>query len=149
MGREFTYASQSGENSWIVASSSVLMGVSALMSGGLLGFLFGIPRSLSPQRSDGGREHVRRPNTNLEQISDWVTKIFVGVGLTQLKDIPGYLAQLVNYLAPALTGTGSPVTQVTRVFTLGLLVYFSTSGFIIGFTATRFILLEDTSSTRI
>ncbi|UHQ23360.1 hypothetical protein LVB77_01195 [Lysobacter sp. 5GHs7-4] len=70
----------------------------AALAGTLLGFLFGIPRALTEPpptvvtdparegaapRADPGFSH----NTNLEQISDWLTKIVVGVSLVQAREI--------------------------------------------------------------
>ena len=68
---------------------------SALLMGGLLGFLFGIPRTLQQEpsqvteqnRKDQSQETNYGVNTNLEQISDWLTKILVGVGLTQISTL--------------------------------------------------------------
>ena len=80
---------------------SVLLALCAAVLGGLIGFLFGIPRSL--QTSGPVQDHASvdaatstierssvagyRSNTNLEQISDWLTKILVGVGLIQFPSI--------------------------------------------------------------
>ena len=36
---------------------------------------------------EGGRRRSFLPNTNLEQISDWLTKTIVGVGLVQFREI--------------------------------------------------------------
>src|SRR5438552_685547 len=66
--------------------------------GVVTGFLFGIPRVL--QGTDSGAEatahtpYQQRVNTNLEQISDWLTKIIVGLGLVQLTKVPGYLSKV-------------------------------------------------------
>src|SRR5688500_18795600 len=62
--------------------------------GGLVGFLFGIPKTVAP--SEDGQNGIHRswhPNTSLEQISDWLTKILLGIGLTQLTVIPGELQE--------------------------------------------------------
>ena len=81
-------------------SACSLMGGAALV-GGVVGLLFGIPKSVSdpavapiPPKldtvagdSDAPDTRARSSyavNTNLEQISDWLTKIMVGVGLTQV-----------------------------------------------------------------
>jgi predicted secreted protein len=61
--------------------------VCRLLIGGLLGFLFGIPRTLQQEASQATEQNRKdRPqetnyavNTNLDQISDWLTKILVGV----------------------------------------------------------------------
>lgn len=50
-----------------------------------MGFVFGIPRINTTDAVVIGRPpRLVRPNSNLEQISDWLTKILVGVSLTQL-----------------------------------------------------------------
>jgi len=45
---------------------------------------------------DGGRTTKYMPNTNLEDVSDWLTKIIIGVTLTQLTKIPGYLQSIAD-----------------------------------------------------
>jgi tetratricopeptide (TPR) repeat protein len=71
--------------------------------GGLLGFIFGIPRSLTgdqpatgpgPGNATDAAAHSR-PNTNLEQISDWLTKILVGAGLTTLTFLPDFISRTI------------------------------------------------------
>jgi hypothetical protein len=78
----------------------LLLCLAAGLVGALLGFLFGIPRPMSaaeaPPAAAGGaprpsaassREAARawELSTNLTQISDWLTKIIVGVGLVEAK----------------------------------------------------------------
>ena len=77
----------------------LLLAAASLSVGGLAGFLFGVPRSLQtpvlPPVGGDGRSQKQADeiaaryatNTNLEQISDWLTKILVGVGLTQIGTI--------------------------------------------------------------
>lgn len=83
---------------WGVLGLSVIVGLGAIMSGGLLGFLFGIPRSLQQNETaaSNGKDNQRfySNNTNLEQISDWLTKIIVGVSLTQLPALQNQFHQL-------------------------------------------------------
>lgn len=120
----------------VVFSLALLLGLAALLGGGLIGFLFGVPRQLQEARaaSDPGTVGYAG-NTNLEQISDWLTKILVGVGLTQILQIPGQLVRLAAFLAPALGNQSS-----SQVFALGLLGYFSVAGFLIGYLSTRLLL---------
>ena len=89
----------------------------------LVGFLFGIPRVLqhsgraapaaqggqgqgqaaaADASNDRDRDYEQRVNTNLEEISDWLTKIIVGLGLVQLKEVPSYIVSLANTIAPSL-----------------------------------------------
>ena len=78
-----------------------LLGLGAIAIGGLLGFLFGIPRTI--QSNEKTRDEFRQVvNTNLEQISDWLTKILVGVGLTQLNNLPPRMWELADRLKTGL-----------------------------------------------
>lgn len=67
----------------------LLISCAAFAAGGVLGFLFGIPR-VSAASADGVANPINS-NTNLEQVSDWVTKIVVGLGLTQAHLVNGLL----------------------------------------------------------
>ena len=143
-----SYAIQAGSPAQFVSMVSVgllLAGASATV-GGLLGFLFGIPRALQNDQDvsmDQGLateapDHRRRPyvgNTSLEQISDWLTKILVGVGLTQLANLPAGLSAFGTFAAPALGGLPS-----AAVFAPAAAVYFMLVGFFLSYLWTRLYL---------
>jgi hypothetical protein len=143
-----------------VLATAVILAAGSAMSGGLLGFLFGLPRgrraeppsprqppeestpiqtpATSPRSSVGPgmeREVATRPNTNLEDISDWLTKILVGVGLTQLASIGDGLRRLSSAVAPSLGGTAN-----SGAFGLALMITYSLIGFMVGYLWTRFYL---------
>jgi hypothetical protein len=129
------YASQFSDNATFLTvwgTALMLSGASSL-TGGLLAFLFGVPRLA--QETNGTPKLASdkyRANTNLEQISDWITKILVGLGLVDLKEIPGQVQRLVTYLEPGLGPSGR-----AGAFAFGLLAYFSVAGFLVGYMATR------------
>lgn len=132
-----------------IASVGVMVAGSSLLAGGLLGFLFGIPRTLQqdqPVMTTGGSGQPGQPanqvqaveyrlNTNLEQISDWLTKILVGIGLTQLSQIPEALQRLSTFIAGGIGNFAG-----STIFALATLLYFSISGFLLGFLWTRLYL---------
>jgi hypothetical protein len=125
-----------------VCGSALIFSTAAAISGGAIGFLFGVPRSSRrPAQSDlstQGREGQPLDyqfNTNLEQISDWLTKIIVGVALTQLGSIRGGASDLFNAMAPALGG-GAAGAAVAG----GITVYFSVYGFLMGWLAASLVL---------
>jgi hypothetical protein len=127
------------EGSWSILSVALMGGAAAFIAGSFLGFLFSIPRTLTSERApvtQGEGDQERRveyePNTNLEQISDWLTKILVGVGLVQLGELRDSVRDLVDFLAP---GLGDDATA--RAFALTLLVYFAVSGFLTSYLFTR------------
>jgi hypothetical protein len=100
----------------------------ALVAGALLGFLFGLPRTL--ERSDSKARLA--PNTNLDQISDWLTKILVGLGLVQLGKVTHGVGTIARSLAPGLgNGPGA------KAFASTLLIYSAGDGFLLGYIWTR------------
>jgi hypothetical protein len=166
-----------------------LIAIAAFFSGGLLGFIFGVPRTqsqpppsssqlqatasstlnppavsqatpaqttasstLNPpatsratpaqaapspaQQSSGAtlaRQLRYQDNTNLEQISDWLCKILVGAGLTQLTVLPSVLKRYAKFFAPGLGGDAFN----GEVFAVGLLIFFTACGFLVGYLWTR------------
>jgi CheY-like chemotaxis protein len=122
---------------WDVLAVSALVAGSAFVFGGFLGFLFGIPRSLAAPEGADERETFGpyRPNTNLEQISDWLTKILVGVGLVQFTTLARHAGDLVQFLGPPL-GDDS----LGETFAGALLVIFGVTGFLTFYLVTRIYL---------
>jgi hypothetical protein len=68
-------------------SVGLLAAFAASAVGGMIGFLFGVPKGPSDSNDQQRSGFYYRPNTNLEQVSDWLTKIIVGVGLIQFRAI--------------------------------------------------------------
>jgi hypothetical protein len=114
-----------------IAGVGLLLAGGVFFLGGFLGFLFAIPHS----PASGGPENTisqYKPNTNLEQISDWLTKILVGVGLTQLIQLPAALQYFGVSIAPSLGG--SPYGSILSI---AILIFFSVDGFLVGYLWTR------------
>ncbi|KJK58519.1 hypothetical protein [Saccharothrix sp. ST-888] len=125
----------------------LLVAAMATAAGGGVGFLFGIPRLLSsgaaahPGDLSATSTASYAPNTNLEQASDWLTKILLGAGLTQLGTVPHRLRQLGDALAPMVgDGPGASAFVATAV------VYFSVLGFLSGWLLTRLLLARALST---
>jgi hypothetical protein len=111
----------------------LMTGAAAFGVGALAGFLFGIPRALAQppivgQTADGGTQYG--PNTNLEQISDWLTKILVGVGLVQIGQLGTAVDKLADGPAESLGSNGHSVAVM-------LLISFFIVGFLSGYLYTR------------
>ena len=145
----YTWQSTTWQEATSIFGVALMISGASLLSGGLLGFLFGIPRRL--QRSDDSDENVKKAedmlsnnmereasygaNTNLEQISDWLTKILVGVGLTQISSLPEALQNYAGYASPGLGNFPG-----NEAFALALLIYYLIGGFLIGYLWTRLAL---------
>lgn len=125
-------------------SLGLLFAISSVAAGSLCGFLFGIPRTpqlteaytpAGPVDSHNGDAHRYRENTNLEQISDWLTKILVGVGLTQFSLVLERFNNLVSKYGAAFEDPAYGPTLA-----LALVVYFVVCGFFFGYLMTRLFL---------
>jgi hypothetical protein len=156
-----------GTQGWL--SAFTVLGVATIcsgaasLSGGLLGFLFGIPRSTettvrthldgSPPaqpiaaadaaapipasarpNSSAGRPPLR-VNTNLEDISDGITKVLLGAGLAQANAIIIGAGRLADFLGPSF-GPGSAGKAVA----IATIIYGALEGFFAGYLATRLYL---------
>ncbi|RYU79894.1 hypothetical protein [Hymenobacter persicinus] len=125
----------------VVVSVLISTELAALLVGSLLGFLFGIPRlnkDYSPY-DDYKTKNKYAPNTNLEDISDWLTKIIVGVTLTQVNNIAPAFMSIANYLHRNTPCT-APQCVLIKPFTIAVLVYFLIIGFAISYFSTRLLL---------
>jgi hypothetical protein len=71
----------------------------------------------------------------LEQISDWLTKILVGVGLVQFTTLAQHAGELVEFLGPPLGGD-----PLGESFAAATLVVFGISGFLAFYLVTRIYL---------
>ena len=127
---QLTYGNWAGALT-VVGSGLFLAGASTLL-GSTVGFLFGVPvREREPVTDDTGtaiRSIGYRPNTNLEQISDWLTKIIVGIGLVQFPKILHVFALLGHYAGPAFGA--APAGEIIAV---SIVVHYTLVGFFNGF----------------
>ena len=129
----------------------IMFAGASFLVGNLIGFLFGIPRALrqsfpdTPQSagSSESQSAINHPsystNTNLEQISDWLTKILVGVGLTQLSEISRNVNAMAVDMGKALGALDGNCTGNTA-FAGAIIVYFVIFGFLVCYLWTRLYL---------
>ena len=77
-------------------------------------------------------------NTNLEQISDWLTKIIVGVGLVQIGTVIEQFKALASYFGEGFK-SGS-TAAAAPVVAAAIIIYGLTAGFLAGYLLTRMFL---------
>lgn len=117
---------------------------------GIAGFLFGLPRYTSivavSASTDGGTtanvarganstSSVFTPSNNLEQVSDWLTKLLLGVGLVQLNNVGRWLGRFLDGVAPSLT-VHIPTPTSARVVAGSILALYSVLGFLFVYLST-------------
>lgn len=145
---------------------ALLWNAAFLVVGSLAGFLFGVPKII---QADGvaaassadastatknpgvapvggvdapgkGQSYRQRVNTALEDISDWLTKIIVGVGLVEVKQLPEQITRVARFVATSIFAE----TTLSGAPNLGLgaaiFLFFLITGFLFGFLATRLYL---------
>lgn len=130
---------------------AVLWAAACFMAGFLAGFLFGVPKvgaegSSAQNAASAGpagatpnaQAYSQRPNTNLEQISDWLTKIIVGLGLVELKQVPAHLGNAARWVAESLSISAPSSAAIS--FAGSLILYFSILGFLAGYLLTLLFL---------
>lgn len=133
----------------IKTSTALLYAAGCLVSGAFFGFLFGIPRVIEPdvpgqasKNAEGAgtaaqAQYNQRVNTNLLDISDWLTKILVGLTLINLREIPPRLGEAAHALADGLDRKNM---EGDFAFALGLIIAFAVVGFFMGYLYTRLFL---------
>jgi hypothetical protein len=115
--------------------------LACLAVGAAVGFLFGIPKVLQREgktiiHPEGGPLAYRqRVNTNLEEISDWLTKIIVGLGLVQLARVPGWINNIALLFAESIEQDPEQ-----RGVLAAVIVFFLVGGFLFGYLITRLFL---------
>lgn len=109
------------------ASVLFLLGLAATSAGGLLGFLFGVPKYRTDSAIAGSFQH----NSNLEQISDWLTKIIVGATLVQLNNIGLAIGRISSLIGTELNKSGQMASASTAACSVMIFSFFT--GFMWGY----------------
>jgi uncharacterized membrane protein (DUF485 family) len=108
----------------------IILGIAAFLSSFFIGTLFGMPKRNNEKESDYSL------NNSLVEISDWLTKIIVGLGLVNLKEIPDYLISLGEYVRTSSKYDG----QLINIYSIGIVIYFGFLGLYIGYNYMRLVL---------
>ncbi len=122
----------------------VFLGAFAIST--LPGFLFALPRMLSSDAAGTVRDRRLRPG-NLEDVADWLTKILLGIGLTQINGLPSRLWNWSIRIGEAGFGSHRYAPAVLLLALAG-----SSLGFLFAYLATRMkinrILVEEDSAVQ-
>ncbi len=121
-----------------IVVSLLTIGPAYLLGGGIIGFLFAIPRSGVFRYKENGdtSKSWYYDNANLEDVSDWLTKIIVGLTLVQfdkILDLTDKSARSISYLFEG------PCEKGCKYYSLsyGLIIFFTACGFAISYLWTR------------
>ena len=139
-GAIFIFCAQPGGPGLAGFGTGAVVAGGGIAIGAFFGLLFGVPRLLEQTRDTKTtgvptQTSSYQANTNFTEISDWLTKIIVGVSLIQLGPIRDQLVALVNALAP-----GFGTSAAAAPFVAGLLATASVTGFLAGYLLARIYL---------
>jgi len=128
------WAADDRKGGWVVIGTGLFLAGAATLTGSIVGFLFGVPRKnlekdgTPDTANNNDKRPLYQPNTNLEQISDWLTKMIVGVGLVEIHKIIHLFGQIGAFCGPAFGA--SPAGEIIAV---SICVHYLLVGFIQGF----------------
>lgn len=110
-------------------------GAAAFFFGAIAGILFGIPKSVEndSERPNRGIWRRYRANANIEEISDWLTKIIVGLTLVNIRQIVEFLGDLTRNIGTAIASTSNPSNagaQSGQIVAFAVIVYGFSCGFL-------------------
>jgi uncharacterized membrane-anchored protein YhcB (DUF1043 family) len=111
-----------------------LLAITTFVSGSFIGTLFGMPKRNTAEDTNS----TYTLNNSLVEISEWLTKIIVGLGLVNLKQLPGQLMSIGEFVSQATGGKGLGVT----VYVNSIVVYFGVFGVFIGYNYMRLVLSQ-------
>ncbi len=144
-----------GINTTAVLVTLFMVTASSYLIGNILGFLFGIPKTHQEPSAGQTHENGSEPkieyqiNTNLEQVSDWLTKMLIGVGLVEMKDLMQFV---VNISSKISSDIGHPnaesmiIASILCFMILGFFVtYFGTRLYIASALAAANVELQEIS----
>jgi len=108
----------------------IILGLASFICSFFTGTLFGMPKRNNIKESDYAL------NNSLVEISEWLTKIIVGLGLVNLKEIPSFLISIGEYIKVSTKYDG----QLINVYSISIVVYFGFLGLYIGYNYMRLVL---------
>lgn len=127
------------------SATATIWAFAFLFIGGFVGLLFGVKREQtvygnksneqsdksSTANADTKKDDRYLPNNNLIEVSDWLTKIIVGLGLIELRQLPTHMKTITAPLTRCEGGTSG------YAIACGIVLFFSFAGFLIGYINSR------------
>lgn len=121
--------------------SCLIWSLSCLTGGIATGFLFAIPKILQGSQATNedkeALDYKLQVNTNLTEISDWLTKIIVGLGLVKLTKLPPYLTSMAVAFSNGILEKDKSAAMAVAY---GTITFFFVLGFLFGYLFTRLFL---------
>lgn len=131
-----------GRNALALFGVAMILLQAAFVVGALLGFIFSVPRVLArgtvgaADGTTGDGRRLLETNSNLERISDWLTTLLVGAGLTQISRVGEGMVAFRDFVTTSVAA-GGPVLSVLPGIAPMILVIGAILGFLVMYLYTR------------
>jgi hypothetical protein len=98
---------------WDITTFGILflLSLAATGGGGIVGFVFGVPRYRTSAHVDGTFQY----NSNLEQVSDWLTKIIIGATLVEIDSIAGAIGRVSLFIGGEIGHVGGATVACSAI----------------------------------
>jgi len=96
----------------------------AFFVGTIMGFVFGMPKTRSSSEAELAAGPQLRDNTNLQEISDWLTKIVIGLGIAEFRKIAAVLMAIGTAVGQAISNDGDGTVMALGSMTVGFVCGF-------------------------
>jgi hypothetical protein len=130
---------------------ALFIAIAATLVGAFAGFIFGIPKTVAVPKAvalnteGNAKNNVLTNNTNLEEISDWLTKILVGAGLVELNTIFLKLQTFGSWFM----SKDRPLGQAGWIVAPAIVIAYSVCGFLLAYLWARIYMKEELEPTPI
>jgi hypothetical protein len=118
---------------WKYLAVGLLTAIAALVAGCLIGFMFGIPKVAAGNAQQATQGYI--PNTNLPEVSDWLTKLLLGAGLVQLTHLGPPVGRLIDNISLGMYATAQ-FADSAKVMAGAILFGYTGIGLLSGYVMT-------------
>ncbi|MBS1535276.1 MAG: hypothetical protein JST78_09375 [Bacteroidetes bacterium] len=148
------------------ANTLLLWSLAYMVMGSLSGFIFSVPKIISASGTTStnnpngtevsGKVQKIQENTNLTEISDWLTKIIIGAGLVEIKEAPKFILHIARVMGQGIRKVpladhqmnSSNIIDSVTIMCAAIILYFLIWGFISGYLVMKLILTEQFATTQ-
>jgi len=123
---------------YINVGAAFLWSLAFFISGSLLGFIFGVPNVITQVNPQIETSTLSKSNTNLTQVSDWLTKIVIGAGLVELNKIPPFIWRVSKRMAMGISLSVQYEPQISSICA-AILIFNVAFGFLCGYMLMRMV----------
>lgn len=129
----------------------MIWSIAYIVIGAILGFIFSVPKIISGNQPSQNvdpaiinivAKRTIEQNNNLTQVSDWLTKVLIGAGLVELKEIPAFVLHVAEVMGQGIRKMPAklPAHDAATILSVAVILFFTCWGFISGYIVMKLVL---------